>query len=305
MNKIQKALEALRTMEDASADAPVEHPLGQTLPRGVRAPTVAGPTGVLPGHSIKVDASHLVESGLVADRESAEAISNQFRRAKRPILQLAFDSDYSVEDNSNVIMVASALPGAGKSFCSFNLALSIAIERDVGAVLVDADVLKPGISRTLGLEDRVGLIDYLIDPDIALEDVLVTTNLQDIVVLPAGRRHPEATELLASRRMKELMALLSKTFESRAIVVDTPPLLMTNEAQVIAERAGQIVLVVEARKSSQDSVSRALGMLDRTKPINAILNKSRSAASDAYHGESYRYGYHYYARESGAHVKQD
>ena len=120
---------------------------------------------------------------------------------KRPILNLAFDRDLTQSENSNVIMVASALPKTGKTFCSFNLASSIAKEKDVGAILVDADVLKPNISRSLGIDDRLGLIDYLLDESISIDDILVATDLFGIIVVPAGRQHPDATELLASRRM--------------------------------------------------------------------------------------------------------
>ena len=218
-----------------------------------------------------------------------ELIEQQFRRIKRPILQSAFESQLPIGDHANVIMMASALPGAGKSFCSWNLAQSIAIERDVGAVLVDADVLKAGISRCLDLQDRAGLIDYLINPSIEIGDILVATDLHDIVIIPSGRKHPEATELLASRRMQNLVALLSDEYRSRAVIFDTPPLLMTNEAQVLAEQMGQIALIIEARVSSQDSVMRALGMLNRDKPINAILNKSRSAAYGGYRSDYYGY----------------
>lgn len=253
---------------------------------------------ITPRHKIDVPQKDLQLAGLCAPEGEDSSIGQQFRRIKRPIIQSAFEADLPVGDNANVIMMASALPGAGKSFCAFNLSQSISLERDIGALVVDADVLKPGISRSLGLQDHIGLIDYLVDPEVQLEDILVQTNHSDVIVVPSGKKHPEATELLASRRMQQFVSLLSRTFNSRAVIFDMPPLLLTSEAQVLAANAGQIVMVIEERVTSQESVIRALGMLDRDKPINAILNKSRSDSGDGYHSSDYGY-YPYTASASG------
>jgi exopolysaccharide/PEP-CTERM locus tyrosine autokinase len=244
-----------------------------------------------------IDRARLQETGLLPGPEDSEVISQQFRRIKRPILKLAFEEEGQAEENANVIMVASAMPGAGKSFCACNLAHSISMERDVGVLLVDADVLKPGITEEFGLEDTVGLIDYLLDPNVELSDIVVATNLNGVLVIPSGRRHEQATELLASRRMKDLVASLSHRYKSRAVIFDAPPLLLTNEAQVLSNVVGQVVLVIESRVSTQESMSRAVAMLDPDKPINAILNKSRSAAGKDYRGYGYGYGYYPYGSD--------
>lgn len=244
----------------------------------------------LPDYTITVDLTLLREHGLQPEESDLDLVAQQFRRIKRPVLNTAFGLGASDSQNANVIMLASALPKSGKSFCSFNLATSIARERDVGAVLVDADVLKPEISRVLGLDGRLGLIDYLLDSTVSFDEILVATDLHGIVVVPAGQQHDEATELLASRRMQKFVAELSMRFYSRAIIVDTPPLLLTNEAHVLAENMGQIILVVEAGVSTQASVIQALESFNRTKPINAILNKARGVSFGEYDD-----GYGYYS----------
>ena len=255
-----------------------------------------------PKKSIEVDYVALREGGLWPQDRYMEELAQRFRRIKRPILNIAFGALGAEMGNSNVVMVASAMPKSGKSFCSMNLALSIARERDIGAVLVDADVLKPNISRAFGIETRVGLIDYLLDPQMSLDDILVGTDLHDIVVVPAGGQHEEATELLASRRMEEFTDEMSLRFRSRAIIVDTPPLMLTNEAHVLAEHMGQIVLVIESGVSSKESVSIVLNALNRDKPINAIVNKARGAAAESY-GAGYGGGY--YGYNSANEVRRD
>ena len=225
--------------------------------------------------------------GLQPQDSDLDLVAQQFRHIKRPILNTAFGTGVPESENANVIMLASALPGTGKTFCSFNLAKSIAREKDVGAVLVDADVLKPNISRAFGLQDRPGLIDFLLDSSLTLDDILVATDVQGIIVVPTGQQHEQATELLASRRMKEFVTTLSQRFCARAIIFDTPPLLLTNEAQVLAGHMGQIVLVIEAGASTQETVTQALISLDRDKPINAILNKARGVSYGEYGGYGY------------------
>ena len=242
-----------------------------------------------PEFDIAVDIEELMDHGLYPRDSELELVRQEFRRIKRPVLNIAFDMAVSDEQHANVVMLASALPNSGKTFCTVNLATSIARERDFGAVIVDADVLKPNISQTLGLDDRRGLIDYLLDRSVTIDDILVGTDLYGIAVVPAGRQHEESTELLASRRMKELIHELAKRYQTRAIVVDTPPLLLTNEAHVLAAHMGQIVIVVEAGESPQEATIQALSALDRSKPINAILNKARNAAFGHYGVRDYGY----------------
>lgn len=309
MSKIQKALQAMRESngESATVRANAEkfikrHGPNVSVPRNDQSRSSAGRKSDSSFHrelvmfeeapvhnTLAVQKDLLQRAGFWLEGADAEAVAEQFRRAKRPLIHCAFEMGVPIGDNSNVIMVASALPGAGKSFCSFNLIRSIAMERDVGAVLVDADVLKREISRSFGAGDKPGLMDYLLDEEMQLEDILFATDLDDIVLLPAGNKHPRAAELLSSRRMKQLVRDLSERFWTRAIVFDTPPILVTNEAHVLANHVGQIVFVIEARVSSQESVLQALNSLDRSKPINAILNKSRTAAGSGYYGDDYGY----------------
>lgn len=311
MGKIQKALGKLRSIAEVNRGQPESNVVidrhdstaptkqsgdesGVAYRSKVRVrtrylPDVGAADEKLPDFEIKIALDVLRDHGLIPRDEDIDLIAQQFRRIKRPVLNIAFGIGVPDSDNANVIMLASALPQSGKTFCSINLATSIAIERDVGAVLVDADVLKPNISRVLDLQNHIGLIDYLLDSSVKIDDILVGTDLHGIVVIPAGRQHEEATELLASRRMKQFVESLSERFSARAIIVDTPPLLLTNEANVLADLVGQIVMVIEAGESSQASVIQALSSLNKAKPINAILNKARSVSLSGYGGSGYSY----------------
>jgi protein-tyrosine kinase len=242
-----------------------------------------------PKHHIEMQS--LIESGLLAPLDNAVPVADEFRRIKRPLLANVTNQLGEPGQHMNVIMIASALPKAGKTFCSVNLAVSISLERELNVLLVDADVAKPHISREFGLGDAPGLIDLLVNDSLSIEDTLVRTDLNDIQVLPAGSGHPQATELLASDRMSRIIDELATRYLDRIILLDSPPLLITSEAPALASQVGQIALVVEAGLTSQQSVRQTVEVLNTDKAINVILNKSlHSSQSGEYGGYGY-YGY--------------
>jgi receptor protein-tyrosine kinase len=122
--------------------------------------------------------------------------------------------------------------------------------------------------------------------------------MNDIQVLPAGRKHAQSTELLASDRMALLMHEVATRYSDRLIIMDSPPLLATSEAQVAARQAGQIALVVESGKTTDQEIHAAIELLDPSKAINIILNKSLYSQVGGYYGGYYgsRYGSEYGSR---------
>ena len=217
------------------------------------------------------------------------ALIEEFRYIKRPLIVNAQPDNVSDLEHPNLVMVSSAFPGEGKTFTAINLALSIATEREKTVLLVDSDVAKPHISRILGVKNRPGLIDLLTDESLKFSDVLVKTDVPNLSLLPAGRRHEHATELLASDAMRRLAHEISNRYADRIIVFDSPPLLLTSESQVLSAVMGQIVLVVEEGRTSQAAVMKVVGMLDQNKAIGFVLNKSERASDSRYYG---KYGYY-------------
>jgi receptor protein-tyrosine kinase len=269
---IENALKKLQGAADAAASR-------TPAPRGAGPPSPPGPAArqekvSVQGPKHHVDQDALIRSGLLAASDRAANVAEQFRMIKRPLIVNAFAAQPRA-DRANVIMITSALPKAGKTFCAINLAVSISMERELNVLLVDADVAKPNASHEFGLADAPGLIDLLLDESPRISDVLVRTDLNDIQILPAGRAHAQATELLASERMSRLMQELATRYSDRIIIVDSPPLLVTTEAQALARQVGQIALVVEAGRTSHQELSQMLEAISEEKTIAVILNKSR------------------------------
>jgi len=242
------------------------------------------------GGLITVDRDLLREAGYLAPLDQERSLADQYRLLKRPLLSNAFGKGRAVTEDANLVTVTSALPGDGKTFNCINLALSMAIEKDVSVLLVDADVAKPHISKLFGVENQPGLIDLLKDDSAAVDATIMRTDIPGLRILPAGSADEYATELLASRRMREVVDNLSKSYADRIVLFDSPPLLATSEASVLASLMGQIVVLVCAGKTPRQAVLAALDSLDETKAINLILNQSNSDEGTAAYG-SYGYGY--------------
>ncbi|MGB1110167.1 MAG: XrtA-associated tyrosine autokinase [Gammaproteobacteria bacterium] len=243
------------------------------------------------GNHVNLDLEHLSDIGVITPDNARGKVAEEYRLIKRPLLLNVIGEGEAEIDDPNIIMVTSSLPGEGKTFTSVNLAMSMAMELDRTVLLVDADVAKPSFSRVFDMETEGGLIDVLLG-DATMEEVLLTTNVPKLRLLPAGRRHANSVELLASDHMRRLTKELATRYENRIIVFDSPPLLATTEAGVLASLMSQIVLVVEANKTPQYVVQESLNILDRSKYIGTVLNKSRSSGRSGYYYD-YRYPYYY------------
>jgi Mrp family chromosome partitioning ATPase len=198
---------------------------------------------------------------------------------------------------SRVIMVASAVPGDGKTFTSINLALSMALERDMSVLLVDSDVAKQHITGIFGLSGKPGLLDALQDDSIDPEALVVPTSIRGLSLLPAGSRAEGTAELLSSNRMRSIADQLCASDARRLLLLDSPPLLITNEGRALLKIAGQVILVVRASNTPRQAVQAAIRLIDARQAGGLVLNDVTSASSEGYYG----YGsYGAYGQDSDA-----
>jgi len=272
MSLIETALKRLQRAEaernDQSAGRALPPPPSAVLPAASkRKVSISGPK-----HHVTRD--QLIRGGMLVPSDQDSLAADAFRRIKRPLIDNAANRTPGATKNANIIMLTSALPNAGKTFCAVNLAVSMSHERDLNVLLVDADVDKRHISREFGLGDAPGLIELLLDDNADINEMLVRTDLNDIQVLPAGRYDSNATELLASGRMAAIVNELATRYSDRLVILDSPPMLVASAAQAVAPHVGQIIVVVEAGSTSHQELNHTLELLNRDRPINIILNKT-------------------------------
>ncbi len=274
-----------RAVERLEREAPP--PAGPVAEEGLPEAATAGEPDVL----IDLEKLRAQRFPVVAPGEKTR-LAEEFRHLKRPLLMNAFGEGALASTTRNLVMVTSARPGEGKTFTAFNLALSIAQERDKTVMLVDADVPRPSVARLLGIHRREGLVDYLDGGQGDFGAYILRTNIPNLRVVSAGRRHPHATELLGSQAMKGLCHELATRYPDRMVIFDSPPLLPTTEAGVLAGVVGQVVVVVEAEKTRRDELREARERIPAGRHVGLVLNKARRPFGvDRYYDAYDAYGY--------------
>jgi len=273
-------VDVLPEREPVRQEPRVEVPRVEVPPKGAQPRTVnVSPT------SLAANGISLPSAGFVRTVE-------EFRVIKRQVLTNASrTATTGVNDMNRVIMVTSAKPGDGKTYTAINLALSIAYERDLKVLLVDADVYRQSMLGYLGLTADLGWIDLLADRKLTFSDILLHTNIPNLSVLPAGHSHPEVPELLSSRRMGAMVAEMARRYPDRFIIFDTLPCLASSEPGILAGLVGQTIFVVAAHETSRDSVESSLRLINACPSVSLILNKAEPIMTDQF--GAYGYGYNY------------
>lgn len=239
---------------------------------------------------VDLDFDILRQKNIHTNDDENSITTEEFRIVKRSLLLKAFASGDTAIKNGNIILVTSTQPDEGKTFCAVSLAMSMVAERDLTVLLVDADVSKPDILKTLGIKGGKGLIDVIENKDMDLSECLIRTNIPNLTILPAGKKHKLTTELLASGRMGEIIDEIARRYHDRVIVIDSPPVLASSAASVLALHVGQILYVVEAERTRTEELSDALKMIEKCKNINLLLNKARFTGGKKRFGSYYGYG---------------
>jgi len=278
MNMLEKAIEKSKTLKDA--DTP------SSSKKIDNEQSIAEENPPIDQSSIiKFDWDYLHNNGFIRIDDSHSRIAEEYRSIKRPLVTNALGARKSDIKNSNLILVTSSVPGEGKTFTSINLALSIAAEMDKKVLLIDADVAKPSIAKVLGIKSKVGLIDFLETDTLSLSDIILQTEVPGLRIITAGKSHKFSTELLASDKMIALSEELSKRYSDRIVIFDTPPLLATTQAEVLASQMGQVILVVAAEQTPQNFVLESAKKLQNCSDIVlAVLNKAQRNLNAGYYG---------------------
>ncbi|NMN03664.1 MULTISPECIES: AAA family ATPase [unclassified Novosphingobium] len=237
-----------------------------------------------------IDRRLLREQCLIEPEGPVSALLEEFRIVKRQLLLTAADSRAGrTGRHGERILVCSAHPGEGKTFCAVNLALSIAAEKDNEVLLVDADFAKPSVLSTLGLPGGPGLMDALADPEVMVEECIIPTDIPGLSVLPAGNQTGSDTEYLASVRTRAILDRLTAQSPSRIVIFDSPPALAASPASELAMHVGQALMVVRADVTGEAALRDAVGMLSGCADIKLLLNGTRFSPTGRRFGTYYGY----------------
>lgn len=172
----------------------------------------------------------------------------------------------------NTIMVTSATQGEGKSFVSANLAVGIAYNLDHHALLVECDLRKPSLCNHFEICSGMGLSDYLKGKEFS-HDFLTKTKLDKLTLLQAGSLKENPAELIDSKKMKTLIEEMKTRYSDRYIIFDSTPILVTAEAEILAQMVDGIILVIQSGKTPRETIQRAIRAIGKDKLLGVVLNK--------------------------------
>ena len=289
MSIIENAIDKLRRATPATPATPASSHGG---PQGGRDAEVAP---IAAHRRIRVDLNLLRAQGEIPEAGQERRFADYYREIKRPLIQKALGAEARPE--ARLVLVTSALPAEGKTFTALNLALSIARERDVSVLLVDADAPKGHLSRSFAIQDERGLLDALADEALDVESLVLDTDIEGLELLPAGTAtEVAASELFASARMAQIAARLTARHPRRIVLCDSSPLLVSSEARALKQIPGQILIVTRAGRTPRQALLDAIALIDKTKLHGLVLNDAHVASGDGY---SDYYGYYRHGASAG------
>jgi Mrp family chromosome partitioning ATPase len=285
LSLIENSLEKLRR---AAAGGKATGAAARREPVAVlREPAAAAPESRYLHRRTSLDLAQLRAAGYLPHPAQERRFADWCHRVKRPIIHRALLP--GGPEDARSILLTSALPGDGKTFVTLNLALSIARERDVSVLLIDGDLPRARLSDLLGIQREPGLLHALQDERLDIEQLVHDTDIPGLQILSAGGPAEGTTELIASARMREIVAQLMGWNPRRLILFDSPPLLISAEARALVAIPGQIVLVTRAGHTPQRAVVDAVAQIDKKKLHGLIINDGYVGKVHGYYDYNYDY----------------
>lgn len=185
-------------------------------------------------------------------------------------------------NNWNSLAISTPTPGSGKTLISVNLAISIAQEVNQTVLLVDMDLRKPSLHKYFGIQPEHGLLDY-VNHGVPVEDILINPGIERLVILPGRERMLNSSETLSAPAIKNLVKDLKDRYESRIVIFDLPPLLVSDDAMVFLPSVDCSLMVVESGGNTRKEIEDSIKIFDSKPLLGTVLNKeSKVKNNDIY-----------------------
>ncbi|WP_086315654.1 hypothetical protein A5821_003157 [Enterococcus sp. 7F3_DIV0205] len=213
---------------------------------------------------------------LITLADKSSPISEQYRTIRTNIQYAMVDRDLKT------LVITSSGPSEGKSTTSANLAIVFA-NSGKRVLLVDADMRKPTVAKTFSLDNIRGLSTLLGSRETLLHQVVQASGVDNLFLMTSGPKPPNPSELLDSRRMKELMMELKQQYD--LVIFDMPPVVAVTDAQIVSSKSDGTILVVRENVSKRDSLLKAKSLLELVDAniLGVVYNGSKNVADQGYY----------------------
>lgn len=233
-----------------------------------------------------------MEKDIITISKPKSPVSEAYRTLRTNIQFSSFDKKIQT------IIVTSCGPSEGKSTTAINLAVTMA-ESGNKTLVIDCDMRKPKMHKLFNLTNIIGLSNYLIG-EVQFENAVHESKVKSLYALTSGTRPPNPSELLASVKMKNFIESLKDKYDY--IIIDTPPVIMVSDAQILSQYADGCLLVVASAEADINAAVKAKELLEKVnaKILGVVLNKIDTTRKGYYYG----YYYHYYYGNEGKKQKR-
>jgi capsular exopolysaccharide synthesis family protein len=256
------------------ADPPAPEPPVQAIERSSHATSAEAESA--PADPAAERFGEQVAEKIVVDPRMPAVSREQYRRLAAVL------HDSQAANRTQVVMVASAVAGEGKTLTAANIALTLSKSYRKRVLVIDGDLRRPALHNVFGVETSSGLADCLAssgDAKIVIRQITPMLSL-----LPAGRPTTDPMAGLISARMRRLVQESRELFDW--VIIDTPPLMLLPDANLLASMADAALLVVRAESTPYTMVKRAMDAIGRAKILGVVLNNATVGPHGGYDGYS-------------------
>jgi len=216
------------------------------------------------------------DSRLISLHDLRSPITEHYRKLYTKLLFVARERSYKT------IAVTSSTMGEGKTLTSLNLALIMAQDLEQKILIVDCDLRRPMVDRTLGLSPRSGIAD-VIQGKVDIRSAMLKIPSANLYVLPAGESPENPAEILMAKEMRPLIERLRNRFDF--VIIDTPPVVPLADQNFLSELVDGFILVIRAGKTPRDIVIAALESINTDNILGIVFNGvDKSISSNYYYG---------------------
>lgn len=212
-----------------------------------------------------LDQDELRHNKIIFAGTTDRPLLNAFRSLRTRLVQQSNGKNF-------VVLISSAASGGGGSFVSVNLAAAFALDSTKTSVIVDCNILEPRLDSMLSIPPDYGLTDYLSKPDIAIDDIIYSSGIPRLRMIPAGSRSELGAELFSSRRMANLIRGLRERYEDRYIILDAPSIEANAEVRILSEHCDQALMVVPYGRVTNSQILAGVEVLGSDKFAGTIFN---------------------------------
>jgi len=210
--------------------------------------------------------SQLEDMKIIYSGMNNSKVLNEFRELRTNIYKLIGKQE------NFVLLVSSICPGGGSSFVTMNLAAAIALDESKTSVVVECNICDPILHELLPVEPDYGLVDYLENVSLGVEDIIYSSGIRRMRLIPAGSRREIGTEFFTSARMARFIDEIRRRYRDRFIIIDAPPIETSADARILAELCDYALLVVPSGRVTETQIEDGIEAIGESKLAGVIFN---------------------------------